>query len=84
MSDAKFNYSIVRIVSTFYTHTYPALFMSLRYIHLHHFDMYTACEVLIMPLTLNWTVLIEGQCVQHAGLPYIALQTIYLYIVVLY
>ena len=28
-------------VSKVYTHTYPALFVTLKYIHLHHFDIET-------------------------------------------
>ena len=37
VSDALFNSNFIRNVSNFYTHTYPALFVSRKYIHLHLF-----------------------------------------------
>ena len=40
--------SFIRIVCTFYTHTYPALFVSLKYIHLHHFDIPKDIRILMM------------------------------------
>ena len=41
-SGALLNSSFIRNVSKFQTYTYPALFVRLKHIHMHHVDIHTS------------------------------------------